>query len=70
MSNRKKISEVFDVWGTTYFWAKIQELTGYEELNADDMALKYAQRSGEKPIAPLLEHITDSNKIGELIYRH
>lgn len=70
MCNRKKISEVFDVWGSTYFWAKIQELTGYEELKADDMALKYAQRSGEKLIAPLLEHITDSDKIGELIYRH
>lgn len=70
MYNRKKISEVFDVWGSTYFWAKIQELTGYEELNADDMSLKYAQRSGEKLISPILEHITDSNKIGELIYRH
>lgn len=70
MFSRKKISEVFDVWGSTYFWTKIQELTGYEELAADDMALKYAQRSGEKPIAPILEHITDSDKIGELIYRH
>ena len=70
MCNRKKISEIFDVCGSTYFWAKIQELTGYEELAADDMALKYAQRSGEKLIAPILEHVTDSNKIGELIYRH
>lgn len=70
MCNRKKISEIFDVWGSTYFWSKIQELTGYEELAAEDMALKYAQRSGEKLISPLLEHVTDSNKIGELIYRH
>lgn len=67
---RKKISEVFEVWTTQYFWTKLSELTGYEELDPVEMALKYAQHSGEKLISPMLEHITDNEQIATILYNH
>lgn len=67
---RKKIRDVFDVWESQYFWTKLYELTGFDELEPTDMSIKYALHSAEKLISPLLEHITDVDRIADIIYHH
>lgn len=66
-----RMEEAFDVWGNTYFWTKLKELTGYEELVPEDMGLLYAQRSGMKPVTRLCERLKDNpDRIAALLYSH
>lgn len=66
-----RIEEVFNVWETEYFWTKLRELTGYEELNSTEMALLYAQHSGLKIVNRLCEKLKDEpDRIATLLYNH